>query len=296
MKLSVESTTCRIESGRTADADGHPRQLQRLARRHPAGLTRSWTSPSSVRAAPGRGRRQCVARPGPRTTSALSSAGPPASAPAGQRRFRRGRQRRLAAGAKSLAARAESGCGDREGMDRPGARADRAATTGCPPDRRESSASASATPTARPRARSASSPAWPGRSASSSYRAPGGNTRPVGEFVPGPVDWVTGACMLVNTRMMAELGGMDEDFFLYHEEVALSRRAQDRGWRVEYDPEPERRSPTSLAESSRFRPRCGSSPGTASCSISGSTCRGGSSGHWRGWSPVRRCFAGLQPS
>jgi N-acetylglucosaminyl-diphospho-decaprenol L-rhamnosyltransferase len=51
----------------------------------------------------------------------------------------------------------------------------------------------------------------------------------------GPVDWVTGACMLVNSRMMAELGGMDEDFFLYHEEVAFSRSAQDRGWRVEYD-------------------------------------------------------------
>jgi GT2 family glycosyltransferase len=41
--------------------------------------------------------------------------------------------------------------------------------------------------------------------------------------------------MLVNSRMMAELGGMDEDFFLYHEEVAFSRSAQDRGWRVEYD-------------------------------------------------------------
>ena len=52
----------------------------------------------------------------------------------------------------------------------------------------------------------------------------------------GPVDWVTGACMLVNGRMIAELGGMDEDFFLYYEEVAFSRSAQDRGWRVEFDP------------------------------------------------------------
>jgi len=32
-----------------------------------------------------------------------------------------------------------------------------------------------------------------------------------------------------------ELKGMDEDFFLYHEEVAFSREAQNRGWRVEYD-------------------------------------------------------------
>ena len=52
----------------------------------------------------------------------------------------------------------------------------------------------------------------------------------------GPVDWVTGACMLVNSEMIAALGGMDEDFFLYHEEVAFSREAQNQGWTVEYDP------------------------------------------------------------
>ena len=47
----------------------------------------------------------------------------------------------------------------------------------------------------------------------------------------GPVDWVTGACMLINSQMMAKLGGMDEDFFLYHEEVALCRRRRTRaGW------------------------------------------------------------------
>lgn len=49
---------------------------------------------------------------------------------------------------------------------------------------------------------------------------------------PGPVDWVTGACMLINGRMMAELGGMDEDFFLYHEEVAPAAgpRSGAGGW------------------------------------------------------------------
>ena len=51
----------------------------------------------------------------------------------------------------------------------------------------------------------------------------------------GPVDWVTGACMLLNARMMAQLEGMDEDFFLYYEEVALCHAAQTKGWRVEYD-------------------------------------------------------------
>ncbi len=51
----------------------------------------------------------------------------------------------------------------------------------------------------------------------------------------GPVDWVTGACMLVNASMIDALGGMDDDFFLYYEEVAFSRAAQRLGWRVEYD-------------------------------------------------------------
>jgi GT2 family glycosyltransferase len=53
---------------------------------------------------------------------------------------------------------------------------------------------------------------------------------------PGPVAWVTGACMLVNAELLAVLGGMDEDFFLYYEEVALCRSAWGTGWRVEYDP------------------------------------------------------------
>lgn len=51
----------------------------------------------------------------------------------------------------------------------------------------------------------------------------------------GPVAWVTGACMLLNSRMLAMLGGMDEDFFLYYEEVDLCRTAQNRGWSVMYD-------------------------------------------------------------
>jgi N-acetylglucosaminyl-diphospho-decaprenol L-rhamnosyltransferase len=51
----------------------------------------------------------------------------------------------------------------------------------------------------------------------------------------GEVDWVTGACMLVNTAMIAALGGMDEDFFLYYEEVAFSHAARRLGWRSEYD-------------------------------------------------------------
>jgi GT2 family glycosyltransferase len=54
----------------------------------------------------------------------------------------------------------------------------------------------------------------------------------------GEADWVTGACVLVNARLLEALGGLDEDFFLYYEEVALCRSARRLGWRVEYDPDP----------------------------------------------------------
>ena len=52
----------------------------------------------------------------------------------------------------------------------------------------------------------------------------------------GRVDWVTGACFLVAAPLLADVGGMDEDFFLYYEEVALCRVASRRGWAVEFDP------------------------------------------------------------
>jgi GT2 family glycosyltransferase len=52
----------------------------------------------------------------------------------------------------------------------------------------------------------------------------------------GPAAWVTGACALVSTRAMASVGGMDEDFFLYYEEVALCRSIRASGRSVEFDP------------------------------------------------------------
>jgi hypothetical protein len=53
----------------------------------------------------------------------------------------------------------------------------------------------------------------------------------------GPVGWVTGACMLVSARLLDAIGGMDEEFFLYYEEVALCRSSWELGRRVEFDPD-----------------------------------------------------------
>jgi N-acetylglucosaminyl-diphospho-decaprenol L-rhamnosyltransferase len=50
------------------------------------------------------------------------------------------------------------------------------------------------------------------------------------------VDWVTGGCLLVRRDCFAKLGGLDESFFLYYEDVDFCRRAANAGWSVWYDP------------------------------------------------------------
>lgn len=50
------------------------------------------------------------------------------------------------------------------------------------------------------------------------------------------VDWVVGACMLVRRAVLDQIGGFDEGFFMYSEELDLCRRAVTAGWRVVYLP------------------------------------------------------------
>jgi GT2 family glycosyltransferase len=52
----------------------------------------------------------------------------------------------------------------------------------------------------------------------------------------GPVSWVTGGCLLVRRECLDQLGGLDERFFLYYEDVDFCRRAAAAGWSVWYDP------------------------------------------------------------
>lgn len=42
-------------------------------------------------------------------------------------------------------------------------------------------------------------------------------------------DWVSGAFLLCRTQDFREVGGFDEDYFLYYEDIDLCRRARERG-------------------------------------------------------------------
>jgi N-acetylglucosaminyl-diphospho-decaprenol L-rhamnosyltransferase len=50
------------------------------------------------------------------------------------------------------------------------------------------------------------------------------------------VDWIVGACMLVRRAVLEQIGGFDEGFFMYSEELDLCRRAVDAGWQVVWLP------------------------------------------------------------
>jgi N-acetylglucosaminyl-diphospho-decaprenol L-rhamnosyltransferase len=53
---------------------------------------------------------------------------------------------------------------------------------------------------------------------------------------PLTVDWLSGACLAVRTRLLASIGGLDEGYFLYYEDEELCLQAWRRGAEVVYVP------------------------------------------------------------
>ena len=51
-----------------------------------------------------------------------------------------------------------------------------------------------------------------------------------------PVDWVSGASMMIRREVFSRIGGLDETFFLYFEETEFCHRAKRAGFEVWYVP------------------------------------------------------------
>lgn len=53
---------------------------------------------------------------------------------------------------------------------------------------------------------------------------------------PGPSDWVSGAAMMIRREVFDSIGLMDEDYFMYYEEVDFTARAARAGFSCWYVP------------------------------------------------------------
>jgi N-acetylglucosaminyl-diphospho-decaprenol L-rhamnosyltransferase len=67
------------------------------------------------------------------------------------------------------------------------------------------------------------SPLWPTNPATRSYRSPRSD---------GSVDWVSGACFLIRRDVFEEVGGFDERYFMFAEDMALCWQVREHGFAV----------------------------------------------------------------
>jgi N-acetylglucosaminyl-diphospho-decaprenol L-rhamnosyltransferase len=72
---------------------------------------------------------------------------------------------------------------------------------------------------------------WPGNPFSRRYRPPD-----AGGDGARAVDWVSGACFCARRTAMEELGGFDEAYFMFAEDMDLCWRAHQAGWGVGVEP------------------------------------------------------------
>lgn len=50
------------------------------------------------------------------------------------------------------------------------------------------------------------------------------------------VDWLSGVCILIRCEVFDTIGALDENFFMYYEDIDFCLRARKVGWRVMYTP------------------------------------------------------------
>jgi len=65
---------------------------------------------------------------------------------------------------------------------------------------------------------------------------------PLASFInkkPISVDILLGACILIRSQVIKEVGLLDEDYFVYSEEVDLCERIRKNGWRLHWVPDAE---------------------------------------------------------
>lgn len=53
---------------------------------------------------------------------------------------------------------------------------------------------------------------------------------------PMEVDWISGGAMMIKKDLFRELGGFDENFFMYFEDVDLCLRAKQKGYKIIFNP------------------------------------------------------------
>jgi N-acetylglucosaminyl-diphospho-decaprenol L-rhamnosyltransferase len=72
---------------------------------------------------------------------------------------------------------------------------------------------------------------WPGNRFTRRYRQLDADPNAARE-----VDWVSGAAIWLRREAIDAIGGWDENFFMYVEDVDVCWRLRRAGWRIEYDP------------------------------------------------------------
>ena len=53
---------------------------------------------------------------------------------------------------------------------------------------------------------------------------------------PGSPEWASGACLLIRRSEYDAIGGLDEGFFLYCEDMDVCKRLRDRGLDIRFEP------------------------------------------------------------